>query len=216
MGDNATNASLIRDAEDTQQKTKDAILRIQQQTEATKELGGATLDELRAQSKQMDDIHMEVHNLNSKLDTTAGLQDRFDRWSGFWFGGKKRAANAEAEAEIAQRQMDDSVKVKEVFENEKFVSLSRIWKPAGLVHCSDPTKEAPELFDPSNPASMANSKWAIDFSLAGIDAEGWTYGYDFATLNKNGAGTPDAKWNSYVRRRKWKFTDKSGNEKLDA
>ena len=32
------------------------------------------------------------------------------------------------------------------------------------------------------------NRWIIDFSLAGIDAEGWTYAYDFAYLNKHGAG----------------------------
>jgi hypothetical protein len=163
----------------------------------------------------MDDIHMEVHNLNSKLDTTSGLQDRFDRWSGSLFGFKKRDATAEAHADILAKQNDDSLKLKEVFENQKYDSLTRTWKSAGLVHCTDPKREAPDLFDPTNDAAMVNSKWAVDFSLAGIDAEGWTYAYDFATLNKSGIGSAESKWNTYVRRRKWKLTEKTGNEKIE-
>lgn len=153
--------------------------------------------------------------MNAKLDTASGLQDRFDKWSGNWFGRKKRAANAEAQSEIAQRNLEELSKVKEVFENEKFNKMSRVWKSDGFVHCSEPKREAPELFDPNNPVSMENSKWTIDFSLQGIDAEGWTYAYDYSYLNKNGAGTASAAWNSYVRRRKWKYVEKSGNEAID-
>lgn len=210
-----TNASLLRDAEDTQQKTKEAVERIKNQTNDTLNLGNATLEELRAQSRQMDDINMEVTNVNAKLDTASSLQDKFDAWSGFWFGGKKRAANAEAAAEIAQREASELAQTKEVFEQQKFETIKRTWKPSGFVHCSNPSKEAPELFDPSNPASMQGSKWTIDFNLSGIDAEGWTYAYDFATLNKSGAGSPEAKWNTYVRRRKWKYVERTGNAGLE-
>ena len=52
----------------------------------------------------------------------------------------------------------------------------------------------------------------IDYPLAGIDAEGWTYAYDFPTLNKSGAGEAKPAWNSYVRRRKWKYHEKKGTE----
>ena len=68
---------------------------------------------------------------------------------------------------------------------------------------------APDLFDPKLQATMPDTRWSVDYSLADIDAEGWTYGYDFATLNK-GKGDRQAKWNSYVRRRKWRFTELSG------
>jgi len=44
--------------------------------------------------------------------------------------------------------------------------------------------------------------------LAGIDAEGWTYAYDFDTLNKKGVGEQAPSWNCYVRRRKWKLVDR--------
>ena len=56
---------------------------------------------------------------------------------------------------------------------------------------------------------MPDTRWSVDFSLSEIDAEGWTYGYDFASLNK-GKGERQAKFTSYVRRRKWRFAEQSG------
>jgi hypothetical protein len=88
--------------------------------------------------------------------------------------------------------------------------MSRSWKPEGFVLCNAPTVEAPNIFLQKGPND--ESDWGIDFSLAGIDPEGWTYSYDFATLNKTGAGEPKAAWNHYVRRRKWRYIDKKGSE----
>jgi hypothetical protein len=208
------NQKMIREAEETQNQTQEAVLRIQQQTAQTKELATATLDELRAQGRQMDDINEDVQKVNAKLDTAAGLQDRFDAWSGNIFGIKKRAANKEAASEIAAKAREDMLNVKEVFENEKYDMLSGKWKPHGMTLCSNPSSKAPELFDPAS-HSPGVSKWDIDFNLAGIDHEGWTYAADFAYLNKHGAGSPQPAWNSYARRRKWKYSDKSGNEVMD-
>jgi hypothetical protein len=68
-----------------------------------------------------------------------------------------------------------------------------------------------DIFDPDLQAEMQNSRWMVDFSLNSIDSDGWTYAFDFATLNKTGAGDIAPKWNSYVRRRKWRYVDKSGS-----
>ena len=57
----------------------------------------------------------------------------------------------------------------------------------------------------------SESSWMIDYNLSGIDAEGWTYAKDFASLNKTGAGDAKPAWNSYVRRRKWRFHEKRSN-----
>ena len=117
----------------------------------------------------------------------------------------------EAQAEIAARNSEEVSKIKEVFEQEKFESLSRVWKPSGFALCSNPTLAAPDLFDPALISSQpGESNWIVDYSLSGIDAEGWTYAYDFDTLNKKGLGESSAKWNTYVRRRKWRYHDKRG------
>lgn len=210
----AANQKMLNETEDTQQKTKEAVMRIQQQATATEDLGSATLEELRAQGRQMNDINNDINDVNAKLDTASGLQDKFDIWSGSLFGFGKRKANKEACAEIASKQMEEMNNVKEVFENEKFDSFSRVWKASSMTLCSNPAQKAPQLFDPSNQMSMENSKWSIDFSLAGIDIEGWTYAKDMAYLNKHGAGSPSGGWNCKARRRKWKFTEskQSGNE----
>lgn len=210
----AANMKVLNEAEETQQKTKEAVMRIQQQASATEDLGAATLEELRAQGRQMDDINNDITEVNAKLDTASSLQDKFDVWSGSLFGFGKRKANKEAAAQIASKQLEEMHNVKEVFENEKYDMFSRTWKSSSMTLCSNPATKAPQLFDPSNQASMQGSKWSIDFSLAGIDIEGWTYASDMAYLNKHGAGSPTSGWNTKARRRKWKYTDTKagGNE----
>lgn len=208
MGDREANLHMIREAEDKQNATKESVFRIQRQLQETESLGGQTLEELRKQGSTMDEINQELDKVNAKLDETAKLQTKFDWWAFNWLGGKKGKAIAEAAADIQQRNNDEASKVKEVFEHEKYDSMSRSWKPAGLVLCNTPTIAAPDVFKPSDVS--AESSWRIDYSFAGIDAEGWTYSGDFATLNKTGAGKPVPEWNHYVRRRKWRFHETKG------
>ena len=82
----------------------------------------------------------------------------------------------EAAAEIALRNKEDHSKVKEVFQHEKFDSINRVWKSAGLVLCTDTSMSVDDLFDPTIQEKMDNSSWKVDFSLSGIDPDGWTYG----------------------------------------
>jgi hypothetical protein len=200
------NMRVLAETDEIQSKTKDTIFRIKQQTAETEALGATTLEELRKQGRQMDDINSELESVNNKLDQSEALQSRFDRWAGNWFGGKKNAAIKEAQAEIAEAQKNEHSKVKEVFQHEKYEALSRTWKNQGFVLCNTPTVAAPDIFDPTSQTPESN--WKIDYSLTGIDPEGWTYAYDFATLKKVGSGDPAPKWNSYVRRRKWKYEEK--------
>jgi hypothetical protein len=46
---------------------------------------------------------------------------------------------------------------------------------------------------------------------------GWTYADSFGTLNSRGQGEPAAKWNHYVRRRKWRHQENKtgGSAALD-
>ena len=123
--------------------------------------------------------------MNSKLDQSQQLQNKFDVWAGNWLGGKKRAALKEAASEIAQRNTEDLGRVKEVYENQKFDALSRTWKGVGFTLVTTPTVAAPELFDPAAAFSSPDSSWKADFSSTGIDtdAEGWTFADNFNTLN---------------------------------
>lgn len=207
----AANLKVLKEAEEKQNLSKEAIWRIQRQAAETEQIGTATLEELRKQGQQMDEIGNEIDKVSSQLDRSQQLQNRFDLWAGNWLGGKKRAAMKEAQAEIAQRQAEENQQVKEVFEHETYVSLSRTWKGVGLYFCNNPTQAAPDVFDPAEQeAQGAESNWVIDYSLTGIDAEGWTYAYDFDSLNKKGVGESSAKWNTYVRRRKWRYHEKRG------
>lgn len=201
------NQKMLQQTNEVQDKTKEAIWRIQRQAAEAEQIGTKTLDELRRQGQQMDDINNEIASVSSKLDQSKALQSRFDRWAGNWLGGKKSAALREAAAEINERNVNEHTKIKEVFQHEKFDSLSRTWKKAGLVLCTDPSVSCDDVFDPALQETLEKSSWSVDFSLQGIDAEGWTYAYDFATLNKVGAGDKEPKWNSYVRRRKWRYVE---------
>lgn len=100
---------------------------------------------------------------------------------------------------------DDYHKIKEVFEDQQYDNIFRTWKAHGLVQCSDPDHECTDLFDPEVVEKMENSTWIVDFSRSEIDGEGWTYAFDFSTLNKEGAGEASPKLNSFVRRRKWRY-----------
>jgi hypothetical protein len=201
------NMKALSETADIQEKTKETIFRIQRTAAETEAIGAQTLDELRRQGAQMDDVNAELDSVSSKLDQSQALQSRFDRWAGNWLGIKKGKALKEAANEIAERNQTEYSKIKEVFQHEKFDGISRTWKKAGLVLCSDPSISCDDVFDPAEQASLTNSKWQVDFSLAGIDMEGWTYAYDFARLNKVGAGDPAPKWDSYVRRRKWRYVE---------
>lgn len=144
-----------------------------------------------------------------QLDKTQALQNQFDRWAGNFFGGKKNAALREASKEqIKNNARDDddpTSKIREVFEVEKFDTISRIWRPVDIFLCSNPAVAAKQVFNPKN-MKDDNVTWKIDHST-GVDVEGWTYGYDNNTLIKSGGGDGTKKWNHYARRRKWVLED---------
>lgn len=219
--DNCTR--MLEKATAAQNKTKESVVRIQRQTEQTEQLGISTLEALRTHGRKLDDVSLDVHNANTKLHTSSKLQDRFDKWSGNLFGARKREAIKQANIQISIKSHAETLKVKEVYENEKYDLLSRKWKPDGMVLCSDPTIAAPALFDPllyskaigSNGSNFA-AGWKIDFTVIGLDAEGWTYAKNYKTLNKRGKSFSSCGLTTYVRRRKWKFEEKKGNEIFDS
>lgn len=208
------NRKMLQETEEIQSQTKEATQRIKAQLGETTTIANSTLQELREQGAQIDNINMDVIGVQQKLDQSSALQDTFDVWSGGLFGGKKRAAKKEASELSRQRVMEEMNNVREVFENQKFDRIGRKWKNKDMTLCSDPTIKAPELFDPEMQTG-ASAKWTIDYSLVGIDSEGWTYANDFKDLNKTGAGVNKSTWNTYVRRRKWKMTERSGNAVMD-
>jgi hypothetical protein len=75
------NLDMIRAAEEQQNATKETVFRIDRQLAETEEIGGQTLEELRKQGSQMDDINSDLHKVDQKLETSAGLQVSFDDYS---------------------------------------------------------------------------------------------------------------------------------------
>lgn len=83
----------------------------------------------------------------------------------------------EAASEIKNKASDSDIsKVKEIFQHEKYDSIGRSWKRAGMVLCTDPSVAVDDLFDPNIQEKLEFNHWVVDFSLSGIDGEGWTYG----------------------------------------
>ena len=178
------NQKVIGETREVQAQTKDAIDRIKMQTAETEEIGAQTLDQARTQGQQIDEITNDIDAVSGKLDEAQKLQNTFDKWGGAIFGFGKKKAEQAAAAEIALRQQEELMNVKEVFEQQKFDKLRSSWTPYNLALCSNPTVEAREMFVPSVEVSIPTSSWKVDHNLSGIDLEGWTYAYDFATLNK--------------------------------
>lgn len=183
------NLRMLAETRDIQDKTKDAVSRIQKQALETEEIGAMTLEELRKQGEQMEQITTEIDAVSDKLDQTQKLQDTFDVWSGGIFGFGKRKAQKAAQAEIALKAQEELMKVKEVFEQETRSMVSSTWKPYNMVLCSNTSVVAPDLFVPATQSSIPNSPWRVDMSLSGIDTDGWTYSTSFAALDKVFLGT---------------------------
>lgn len=203
------NLKMLNEASDLQSKTKESVFRIQKQVAETEDLGTQTIEQLRRQGQQMDEINTEIEGVGAKLDHSEQLMTTFDFWAFNWFGGKKRQAHKDAAAQIEEANKAEHSRVRELFENQKYDGLASKWRPAGMSLVNNPSISAPEIFDPNSTAP--DSRWAIDYALAKIDAEGWTYAGDFNFLNKNGVGEESAKWNCYVRRRKWKYSEGKGS-----
>ena len=161
-------------------------------------------------------MNRELDAVDNKLEQSKSLQSTFDKWAGNWLGFKKAKAHREAAQEISEAALKQYSQVKEVYQQEKYESLSGKWRDAGFVLCSDPSIAVNDLFDPK--IQTAESSWKVDYSITTLDPEGWTYANSFAILNRQGFGDAKAAWNSYVRRRKWVRVDKKSatSEKLSA
>ena len=155
-------------------------------------------------------FRVRENQINVAMNTFAEVVKAYLDVESRYISIKQEKVERLAQIEIKLKEQQEKIKMSQVYEREKFDSVNRRWKPKGLVLCSDPNVMCPDLFDPAAAfASQADRKcrWLVDYSVANIDTEGWTYGADFATLNKNGSGDRSAKLNSYVRRRKWKRVD---------
>jgi hypothetical protein len=212
----AANMQMLDKTDNIQDKTKAALTRIHRQAAETESVGTLTLEELRRQGQQLDDIDAELGHTESQLKQSKLLMNRFDWWAGNWLGGKKAAALREAKHEIAMNNSTEIPTVRQVFENEKYDTLGGKWKASGVVLCTDPTQST-QIFNPSKArdgikqVGVDGLAWMIDYSLSEVDPEGWTYAYDFASLIKNGTGEATMKWNTYVRRRKWVLEEKKAS-----
>lgn len=157
-------------------------------------------------------MNSDVDATNAKLHHTQALHKNFHVWSGGWM--KSSTDTKEHQEQIKHHQQHQLDTVREVFQQEKFSTLHREWRPEGMVLCNDTSVVCEDLFDPVTALKTEHGHWVVDHSLPGIDAEGWTYGTSFSALDEHGgAGSAESHWNSHVRRRKWVYRDQ-GSEVL--
>lgn len=148
-----------------------------------------------------DGISSEIEQTNEKLDTQQALHKSFHVWTGGWV--KDPLATKGAQETVKQGHNEQLATANEVFQDEKYDSLHRKWRPEGMVLCADTSITCGDLFDPVTALKVESGLWVVDYSMLGIDSEGWTYSKSFAALDQAGEGSAVPHWNSYVRRRKW-------------
>lgn len=76
-------------AAELQQKSKDALVRLQQELETTQQVGKMTLDDLHAQRLKLESMERQGDRLHEKLDETQYLQSKL----GSWLGGKRKQSH---------------------------------------------------------------------------------------------------------------------------
>jgi len=74
-----TNEDLLTGASQLQDKTFESLTRTKQMIEASKEVGAATIEELRRQRDQMIDIEKEVDQIDTNLIRAGRLITNFSR-----------------------------------------------------------------------------------------------------------------------------------------
>lgn len=201
------NLALLSEADKLQDKTLQALQRAQRDASRTEELGVDTLEELRKQGNQMDDINNNVDRLHHKLETSSVLQRNFERLTGNVLSLGHAFVRAKSSQTPSKLQFKN---VNEVFEDQVYDNLFRTWKPHALVDCVDLANDCTDLFDPAVEEKMEHSNWIVDYSMVNIDPNGWTYATTFSALNNFSSGQANPQFNSFVRRRKWRYVRVEG------
>lgn len=96
----SNNTQVLKEAQRVQSKTRQSLLRIQQQAAETEVLGGETLQELHSQRQQLHNIDKESKKLHAHLDKSKKLQNTMDRWALNWRGTHKRQAKKDAKFQM--------------------------------------------------------------------------------------------------------------------
>jgi hypothetical protein len=143
MSDLQSDETSLNEAEYAQDQTKDAILRIKAQLANTEDLAVNTLSNLYTQRTQTRQIELEMDRIQSALDQTIKLQNRFDRWNLHWGGRNMRQAKKEAKIQMKgfERQME-SIKIIGKVEDEIMTDIeTRAATPKLNVVCSPNLEE---------------------------------------------------------------------------
>uniref|UniRef100_A0A7S2GWX9 t-SNARE coiled-coil homology domain-containing protein n=1 Tax=Helicotheca tamesis TaxID=374047 RepID=A0A7S2GWX9_9STRA len=109
MTEPKSNAEVLGEADILQRKTKESVIRLQNQADQMEILADGTIEQLKEQRHQMDRIQLDVDSTDEELVKSKKLLNRFGKWSGHWAGRDKRAAKAEAEASIKRDQKREKV-----------------------------------------------------------------------------------------------------------
>ncbi|CAB9496290.1 expressed unknown protein [Seminavis robusta] len=98
----------LKASTDIQQRSKDALSRIQHDLEETQQTGAMTLDDLDAQRRKMDGVDHQADRLHDQLDETAYLQSKL----GSWFGGKRKKKNSNSTSNSSNKDRESPEQAK--------------------------------------------------------------------------------------------------------
>lgn len=95
-------SNLYDETDKLQKKTMDAIDRINNNISDINSIGVSSLEELRKNSEQINDITAETTLIDKKLDISQKLQKKFDRWNGKFFSFFSNNNNNDSNKEIKE------------------------------------------------------------------------------------------------------------------
>jgi len=183
--------AVLKEADEIQDKTLEALMRIQKNAGETEALGADTLTELKTQGEHLAEITRMNEEVSEKLNRSSALAYDFDKWARCCCCADQRMQRAmdEAAQRILQSKADGAHRTREVFEDQKWNGCARDWRPFDFVLCDAPTVPGPDVHEmnrihaegPHGPqAAIDSGSWAVDYNVSfATDSDGWTYCSDF-------------------------------------
>eukprot|EP00578_Thalassiosira_sp_NH16_P009266 CAMPEP_0181121110 /NCGR_PEP_ID=MMETSP1071-20121207/24551_1 /TAXON_ID=35127 /ORGANISM="Thalassiosira sp., Strain NH16" /LENGTH=236 /DNA_ID=CAMNT_0023205883 /DNA_START=423 /DNA_END=1130 /DNA_ORIENTATION=- len=153
MSELKTNAEALEATSDIQQRTKAALIRMQQQAAQSQEVGAETLTSLQQQQQQTERIKNDAKRMEYELNKTDRSLNKFDRLSGKIFGRRKRAAKKEVEAAVNAGVLKSS---SSAGSNRGVVGASADNKVKS--HKAVPMRPKAQAMNASAPAEMNNNR----------------------------------------------------------
>ena len=149
------------------------------------------------------------------MDKSERIQDDIDKLNFDLLGSGKRAAIVMVNEDIKSKASNTTslghnpLKITEIYQNEQYDVLRRVWVPIDMVSALNPTVALiPPPFDPVSEIAATDPVWCVDFNVKGTDGEGFTYASSITALNNGQLGESEPSLHCFYRRRVWFARDR--------